>query len=42
MLYEVITFQMQKSVPSLSEKLNVSKYTIYKDLNEIGATDLGQ
>jgi len=35
-------FQMQKSVPSLSEKLNVSKYTIYKDLNEIGATDLGQ
>lgn len=30
-------FQIQKSVPFLSEKLSVSKYTIYKDLNEIGA-----
>lgn len=30
-------FQFQKSVPFLSDKLGVSKYTIYKDLNEIGA-----
>lgn len=31
-------FQIQKSVPFLSEKLGVSKYTIYKYLNEIGVT----
>ena len=29
-------FELQKSVPFLSEKLNVSKYTLYKDLNELG------
>lgn len=29
-------FELQKSVPFLSEKLKVSKYTIYKDLNELG------
>jgi len=29
-------FAMQKSVPFLAEKLNVSKYTLYKDLNELG------
>ncbi len=28
-------FNFQKSVPYLSEKLNVSKYTIYKYINEI-------
>lgn len=37
MLYEHNFFKIQKSVPFLSEKLGVSKYTIYKDLNEIGA-----
>lgn len=29
-------FALQKSVPFLAEKLNVSKYTLYKDLNELG------
>ena len=29
-------FELQKSVPFLAEKLNVSKYTLYKDLNELG------
>lgn len=29
-------FAMAKCIPFLSEKLNVSKYTIYKDLNELG------
>ncbi len=33
-------FQMQKSVPFLSEKLGVSKYTIYKYLNELGNSSL--
>ena len=33
-------FQIQKSVPFLSEKLGVSKYTIYKDLNELGASHI--
>lgn len=33
-------FQIQKSVQYLSEKLNVSKYTIYKDLNELGITEI--
>lgn len=28
-------FQIQKSVPYLSEQIGVSKYTIYKDLNEL-------
>lgn len=37
MLHDHHFFQIQKSVPFLSEKLGVSKYTIYKDLNEIGA-----
>ena len=31
-------FQIQKSVPFLAGKLGVSKYTIYKDLNKLGAT----
>ncbi len=31
-------FQMQKSVQYLSEQLEVSKYTIYKDLNELEIT----
>ena len=29
-------FELQRSVPFLAEKLNVSKYTLYKDLNELG------
>lgn len=29
-------FSLAKCVPFLSEKLNISKYTIYKDLNELG------
>lgn len=37
MLNEHNFFNIQKSVPFLSEKLGVSKYTIYKYLNEIGA-----
>lgn len=29
------SFELQKSVPYLSERLGVSKYTLYKDLNEL-------
>lgn len=28
-------FQLQKSIPFLAEKLHVSKYTLYKDLDEL-------
>ena len=29
-------FELQKSVPFLAEKLNVSKYTLYKDMKDMG------
>ena len=35
LLQEKNFFELQRSVPFLSEKLGVSKYTIYKDLKEL-------
>ncbi len=35
LLHEKNFFELQRSVPFLSEKLGVSKYTIYKDLKEL-------
>lgn len=38
LLNEKNFFGLAKCIPFLSEKLNTSKYTIYKDLNELGIT----
>ena len=38
LLNEKNFFGLAKCIPFLSEKLDVSKYTIYKDLNELGIT----
>ena len=39
LLNEKNFFGLTKCIPFLSEKLNVSKYTIYKDLNELDITN---
>ena len=38
LLNEKNFFGLAKCIPFLSEKLDVSKYTIYKDLNELDIT----
>ena len=36
MLYERNVFQMQKAVPYVAERLNISRFTVYNYLKELG------
>ena len=39
LLYDRNVFQMQKAVPYVAERLQISRYTVYNYLRELGLTD---
>ena len=39
LLYERNVFQMQKAVPYVAERLNISRFTVYNYLKELGVKD---